>query len=50
MRLRRTYMLGVALVLVTKTLGYSAQPDADQEAAIAEIKKLGGRVEVDGAR
>jgi hypothetical protein len=48
MRLHRTCVLGM-LVLVTVTVGYSAQPDAGQESAIAEIKKLGGKTVFDEA-
>ncbi len=50
MKLQRAWMLTVALLLVTATPGYSAESDAEQEAAIAAIKKLGGIVVVDEKR
>ena len=43
-------MLAAALLLVAGMPGYSAGPDGGQEAAIAEIEKLGGKVRVDQKR
>ena len=42
-----TWMLPIALLLVVCTPVYSAGSDNEREAAIAAIKKLGGRVTVD---
>ena len=42
-----TWILPIALLLIAGMPGFSAEPDDGQEAAIAAIKKLGGRVELD---
>ena len=62
MKLHEAWMFAVALMLVTGMLGCSAEPDAGakqdsgakqdtgQEAAIAEVKNLCGKVRVDQER
>jgi hypothetical protein len=50
MKLQRAWLLAMVLLLVAGMAGYSAEPDAEQEAAIAAIKKLGGKVHVDDKR
>ena len=47
MKPRMTWILSVVLLLVVALPGFSAEPDEGRAAAIAAIKKLGGRVKVD---
>ena len=47
MKLQQTLVPLIPLLLLVGTAAYSAEPDNGQEAAIAAIKKLGGRVTLD---
>ena len=44
---RPRWILPIALLLVVGTPSIAAEPDREQEAAIAALKKLGGLVRVD---
>ena len=46
MKPRKIWMLLMGLLVPAATLTYGAEPDGAQEAAIAAIEKLGGRVKV----